>query len=432
MMGPQLRALGAATVDAVRGRPRGQLLEEIHRAATDPAFADDYTERGLRRLLAHARTTTSFYADMPEGAALADHPVLDKSDIREHTDRLLSRAFDRQELTTASTSGSTGAPLYVHQDPGKRRRRAADALYYGLAAGYRTGMRLYYLKVWSGRNRRHPLVHRLRNVVPVDVMTMDDTAVARLLHRLRRERSSSAIVAYSSALELVARHLHAADTPGTYRVATVIAQSESLPDHAREIIAGHLGAPVYARYGNEEVGILGQQLDPGRPEYTLNRATAHVEILKLHADTPVDDGELGRIVVTDLHNYAMPLIRYDTGDLGRFALSPDGSPDRTRLARVEGRTADQIFDTEDRPVSPHILVAFFWRYPGIHQAQLEQTDRGTYILRLNALPDVATDDIVTELRGVLGASAAVAVERVDGIPVLRSGKRRPVVSSYRP
>jgi len=88
-----------------------------------------------------------------------------------------------------------------------------------------------------------------------------------------------------------------------------------------------------------------------------------VEILALNRDQPAEPGEIGRIVVTDLHNRAMPIIRYDTGDVGAFATTSDGAPDPDRLAIVEGRRLDRIYAADGHPVSSFIFYKAIWSTP---------------------------------------------------------------------
>ena len=74
---------------------------------------------------------------------------------------------------------------------------------------------------------------------------------------------------------------------------------------------------VYARYSNIENGIIAQQ-NQNKDDYLINSASYHIDIYSLQNDSLLKHGELGRIVVTDFFNKGMPLIKYDTGDVGRL------------------------------------------------------------------------------------------------------------------
>ena len=89
----------------------------------------------------------------------------------------------------------------------------------------------------------------------------------------------------------------------------------------KENLEKHFNTKVVSRYSNEEMGILAQQSNIEQNNaFNINWASYYVEILKMDTNEKANLGELGRIVITDLFNFSMPLIRYDTGDLGVFEL----------------------------------------------------------------------------------------------------------------
>ncbi len=75
----------------------------------------------------------------------------------------------------------------------------------------------------------------------------------------------------------------------------------------------------------------------------LNRANCYIEVLKFDSDEQVAPGELGRIVVTDFTNYAMPMIRYDIGDVATIGETHNGI--LLSLDNLSGRKTDMIFKT---------------------------------------------------------------------------------------
>lgn len=136
-------------------------------------------------------------------------------------------------------------------------------------------------------------------------------------------------------------------------------------------------------------------------------------------------------MVTDLHNRAMPFIRYDTGDVGSFAVDAHGEVDDTVLATVAGRTLDSLFDTAGRSINPMAVPELTDH--DLRQYQLVQTGPGAYTLRLNADRDARRDGrIREEFLRLLGRDADVVVEYVDEVPLLASGKRQIVVSQWQP
>ena len=112
---------------------------------------------------------------------------------------------------------------------------------------------------------------------------------------------------------------------------------ETIPDGARDFIYERLGARVAAIYSCQEIGTIACEC-AAVPHYHVAAENALVEILDENGHE-VAPGELGRVAVTGLYNYAMPFIRYDLGDL---ALAGEASCRCGRalpiITRIEGRT----------------------------------------------------------------------------------------------
>lgn len=141
----------------------------------------------------------------------------------------------------------------------------------------------------------------------------------------------------------------------------------------------------------------------------------------------VPNGQLGRIVVTDLFNYAMPMIRYDTGDLGVLVQKDN----KTYLSEVQGRKLDALYDTEGQIVSSYIMYKNMWQYPEINQYQLIQTHQKKYLFKVNAPKGFEKEiQLIEEFKSFLGQDADFEVVYVDEIPLLDSGKRRKTVNLY--
>ena len=158
-----------------------------------------------------------------------------------------------------------------------------------------------------------------------------------------------------------------------------------------------------------------------------------IELLNFDNDTQVANGEMGRIVVTDLFNYGMPIIRYDTGDI---AIREDNGKCDWRgaiFSKVLGRKVDFIYSTNDEIISPHVITNTMWKYPDINQFQFIQKSQFNFILKLNAtvLEPAIEKDIDINFKSYLGENANIDFEYVEEIPVLNSGKRKKIVNEYK-
>ena len=176
-----------------------------------------------------------------------------------------------------------------------------------------------------------------------------------------------------------------------------------------------------------ELGILGQDMGNGS-EYILNWGSYYFETLKLDSDKPTEMGEAGRIVITDLFNYAFPMIRYDTGDLG--VLDKSNPNELPKLKEIYGRVRDCVYATDGRLISPAKVSVMMWGSDGVKQWQFIQKTKDNYILKLNCEKKVDTETYVKKFKGLLGESADIEVQLVDEIPVTSSNKRRAVICNY--
>jgi phenylacetate-CoA ligase len=184
--------------------------------------------------------------------------------------------------------------------------------------------------------------------------------------------------------------------------------------------------PVVSRYSNMENGFIANQRK-GELEYRINTASFIVEILDMNSDKVVPEGSVGRIVVTDLFNKAMPLIRYDTGDIGSKVIING----EQYLNTIEGRKTDLIYNTNGLPVSVHIISNTMWEYDDLNQYQFIQVGKEHYIMKLNFDGDFTKEKQLEEkLKSYLGNNANIVFEYVKEIPVLHSGKRKYIANEY--
>jgi phenylacetate-CoA ligase len=407
------------------------ILFEIRDASSDKAV--QRREKDLSDLLSHAVSTTRFYKDKKGFSSLADFPVINKSVVRGAFDSLVSSKFEQSELIPVVTSGSTGTPFKVYHDRNKRLRNSADAIVFAQMAGYTVGDRLISMKTFVRGTKKKPLNYWMENTIPVDVIKLNDIQIDALLRQMENNRSTYIIVGYSSALDLVSKYVER-NNYGTINaeVTSVIAISETLNGYTKKILQKYFGARVLSRYSNLENGIIAQQELAASGRYIINTASYVVEILKMDSDEQAERGQMGRIVVTDLFNYGLPLIRYDTGDVG--TLSQDSSnKGNMYLDIVEGRKLDLLYDTNGNLVSCTIVLNHMRQYPEIRQYQLIQEGPIEYTLKINA-GDTFTGEVklINELKTYLGEDSIFRVEYVDEIPLLSSAKRKAIASNYSP
>ncbi|MBL0356313.1 MAG: phenylacetate--CoA ligase family protein [Chitinophagaceae bacterium] len=418
--------------DAMKGSPvRRHYADIAMLLESNIDVTDRIKQQKLAALLKHATATTPFYQQYNGQVTLHHFPVINKTLIRENFEAFSSSAFTKEQQVPTVTSGSTGTPFKVLHHADKKKRNSADTMYFAQRAGYTVGDRLLYMKIWSANNKKARLQGWMQNMVPVDVITFNDAAIEKLLKQMESDDSTFAFLGYSSALELICRYL---DKKNSGKVkatlSSAISMSETLNDYTKKTIEKYFGVPVYSRYSNLENGILAQQVPGSEHTYLVNTASYVLEIFKMDEDVPAAAGELGRIVVTDLYNYAMPLIRYDTGDIGRLSPGKDKAGN-SYLETVEGRKLDLLFATDGSLVSSYIVYKNMWQYTEILQYQLVQYGAKDYVFKINMDGAFTKEEkLVQEFKQYLGQDANFTVEYVDEIPLLSSGKRKKIANTY--
>lgn len=387
--------------------------------------------KALTDLLNHAVATTDFYKGKRDYHDLTDFPIINKSIVRNSFNAFLSCEFTESSLIPVVTSGSTGTPFKIYQDPNKKLRNSADAIYFAENSGYTIGYRLFYLKIFVKEKMKSRFAYWMENTIPIDVLRLTDEEIEKFLNQIESTKSPYAIIGYSSALERVCKYLdHKRYGKLKTDIRSVIAISETLNDYTKASIEEHFGVRSVSRYSNLENGIIAQQNISSNGKYLINTASYVIEILKFDTDEPAEPGQLGRIIVTDLYNYGMPMIRYDTGDVGIISQEREHNGN-LYLSKVEGRKLDLLYDTKGNLISSYLVYKNMWKYTEIIQYQLIQEGLKEYTFKINSNEAFNREsNLINEFKEYLGQDAIFTVVYVSEIPLLSSGKRKFIINHY--
>lgn len=390
----------------------------------------------LRNLLDYARENTEFYKKI-EGYDITAYPVMSKSMLIAHHSEIAVRAEiipgQKGEVFIQRTSGSTGNPLAMPQDTRKRQRRIAEIKFMVGMLGYQSHEKMIHLRTWDNLTRRPEDMEEKDNIYPFDIKCLSEDRL-KLLCDLINEKEAVYLRGYASTLGKLA------DTAIKYgysfpTLRLVVATSESLEDDVRQQAQTAFGCNIVSQYANEECGVLAQEGIPTLPKDNkmyFNWAGYYIEILKMDEDTPAEYGEIGRIVLTDFHNHAFPLIRYDTGDTCILLPPDEKSNGYPIMGKLYGRRFDLTYATDGTPIYPLAYGRILKNYDVISSWQFVQKGKMDYslILVLKHEDDESVADMVKQIKSFLGKDANIIIERVSEIPLLRSGKRKPVKNEW--
>lgn len=260
-----LRRVAYWNHDRLSGGNVAGYLREIHSHFNNgtPDTLAEYREQKLRPLMGHAVKTTAFYAPYHAATSLSDFPIIDKNRILDNFDAFRSEALLNAPVFLVATSGSTGVHFRLYQDRGKKFRNTADTLYFAQTTGYDVGHKFYYLRAWDTvvHGKKSAVLSFIQNVKKVNVNTLDETTVEKLIAELKRDqRSSINFIGYPSAFEVILAFLDE-NQPGLRlnNVISIIGIGEPLDSHSQARMMKYFKCPVVSRYSNNEMGILAQQ-----------------------------------------------------------------------------------------------------------------------------------------------------------------------------
>jgi phenylacetate-CoA ligase len=394
----------------------------------------------LRPLLEHAGRQVPYYRDLfrqvgfdPRGlrrlADLGALPTLTRSTLKTEGPRMLAEDAPATVIHKSWTGGTTGVPMEFWRDRRFDLHFEAGAWMSDMVAGRRFGSRTVYM--WGAARDINPYkgFHGkartlLRNESMIDTHFVSDDDLDRH-HRFLERRPPDVLVAYASTINLLAAYLERRGLRPRYPRISLISTAEALEPDVRARLERVFTAPLFDRYGSREVGLIAYECEQHQGLH-LNMSDLHLEIIGADASEP------GEVVITTFHNYAMPLIRYELGDLALLANEACGCG-RTapRLRRVTGRKMQHFINAAGQSVEAYGLVLEARRSPHLREFQLIQEDARHLRLLVAPLPSCTPEHLAwlrTEVLRQMGAECDLVIDQVSQIPVPMSGKRQQLVS----
>lgn len=393
-----------------------------------PAELRQLQLRRLRRLLAHATDHVGYWRErLAEAGVSADDvhgledlqrvPILGKDALRENLCfDLVSDGSDKRGMVKLTTSGATGEPQAVFVDRLQRDTRWANLMRHREWAGWRPGapwVRIdHRLPLPSGTV---PLRDRLRRMLAgsdvLVVEALDPAHVRELAERIRRLRPAL-VEADAEVLRCLAEMRPGAeDEPWA---PALVSTGQTLDADLRALLARRLAPRVFDRYGAREVGPIAQQCEAG--SWHVNAESLVVEIVR--GDRAVAPGESGELVVTDLTNRCVPLLRYRVGDLAvmseRVCECGRGLP---VLERVTGRDEHVVRARGERRVPAGVFADLFapWEF-AVERWRVVQTAPDRIVVQVARRPRFTRDTeeaLRRALVDVIGPGVAVELEWTD-------------------
>lgn len=409
---------------------------------------DEFRLTRLKRVVRHAYGQVPAYRRFmdehgvtPEDIRTLDDirklPLLSKDQVRENLYfDLFADNHKKSEMLRIATSGSTGQPFVIYADRYQLEMRMASTLRAAEWTGWQFGDRqarlwhqtigLSLAQIWK---ERIDAAFMRRLFIPA--FELRDDNIREFIENVRDHRPVL-VDGYAESLNFLAQYARARGIPG-FRPKAVMSSAQILPEQTRKIIEQEFGAEVFDKYGAREFSGIAYE-DSSHSGHLVMAESYIVELLK--DGRPAQPGEIGEVVITDLHNMHVPIIRYRLGDLAEAI--DDSEPTTTgrafpRIGRIEGRTQSLVVTPQGTWLPGAFFAHFIKDYEHVvRHYQLVQEARDHLVLKIvptEGCTNTLIEDLVNGLRPWVGGDAMrIDVELVAEIPLVRTGKRTQVVS----
>lgn len=426
--------------DAKEGGVRMKEMQNIQNLQfqSDEALSQYQLDR-LKVLIDHARKNSPWYREKFSalGLTLDDFksvkdleklPVTTKLDIRNNGDAFIADGVDKSELVTAKTGGSTGVSLNLHFDEDCQKLRNGAQGFADNLAGWHPGDKIAAL--WGNPPVAVTAKEKLRSILLertkyLDTMDLNPETMGGFANEWQAFKPDvlfgHAHSIYIFAKYLIKENIKLSSPKG------IVATSMMLLEHEREVIKQAFSAQVTNRYGCEEVGLIACECEQHNG---MHINTPHIVLECVDDnDNPVPFGTSGKLVITDLNNFAMPLIRYRIEDVGiltdRQCKCGRALP---LLEKLEGRVADFLKKLDGGLVGGVSLVErTLTKIPGLEQMQIIQEQLDKIIINRVKGQDFnqeTDNELLKEMHVVFGDAVEININDIKEMPQEASGKYR--------
>jgi len=408
---------------------------------------NELRDRRLRRIVQYAAKTVPYYRDFFQKERINPRqirtvgdldrlPLVDKHELRKDSSRFLSNSSHGKNAIAFLTSGSTGLPLNIHHDPnsllaniafGERQREVITGIC-GRKVGYKEALISYdgcvSTKVWDFYERKTYIpVRPKRLLIPIS------KTVQSVVDELNRFRPNI-LIGYGSYLEAFFKTIHSQGVSMHFPQALLYG-GDAMTSAGRDFIEEKFSIPVLSTYQAMECFKIGFFCE-NREDFHLHEDLCHVKIVNAAGERVAND-EKGEVVISNLVNRGTVLLNYRLGDIASIS-SRKCSCGRTLslLSEIEGRVEDIIVLPDGQFVHPRVVWSIFKHKNEVLQYQLIQHELLRFELKLVTGGQEAQNgilqQILTDLRDVLGESSTIEAEFYNELPRQNRGKFRSVMS----
>lgn len=355
-----------------------------------------YQAKSLQQLLQHVADTVPYYRrifsenniaidTIKDIEQLKQLPILSKSDIVKYSQQLHSNKCTRFK-SEKTTGGSTGQAVTISKNANAlARERAVTWRAYkwaGIGIGDKQA-RFWGVPLNTKRKLFYQAIDYISNRTRLSAFNLNQRSFENYYRKLVKLQPAY-LYGYVSMIVDFATFINENNYPIIPGLKCIITTSEVLNQGSRKTIETAFQSKVFNEYGCGEVGSIAHECEYGNMHIMSENVIVEID----HSDSP--DETSGRIIVTDLHNYVMPLIRYDIGDYATLSNKAcECGRNLPVIEKIHGRAYDVIKDPDGNKYHPEALMYIFEdlksKNMGIKQFQVIQ--KGIDLLEISIIKD---------------------------------------------
>ncbi|PWR71784.1 capsule biosynthesis protein CapK [Methanospirillum stamsii] len=409
---------------------------------SNPDLLSSFIMQKRDELYLHAYYHTRYYNQVFQKIGLikngkVDHekipeiPILTKDIIRNNNQNLISDDSHKRKFFYNSSGGSTGEPIRLIQDDYYLKwRNATNNFYYQNILNVDEPM-VKKVILWGserdlfkgGIDFKTRLQNKLTNSVFLNSFKMTEEDISKNIQKINSFKPEI-LRGYAGSLFELCNYAEQKKI-SLYSPKIIVSAAENLSDRMRATIESNFGTKVFNFYGSREVSNLSGECEKGLLHSF--QFWNYIEVLDNY-NQKVKEGEEGKIIVTNLFNYSMPLIRFEIGDMA--ILGPEtcscGSVLPT-LKKVTGRITDHFTLENGAIIHGEYFSHLFYLKDWVKSFQVIQEDYSLIRIKIvikDKINLIDQADIEEKIKLVMGSNSIITWEIVKTIPKTQSGKYR--------
>jgi phenylacetate-CoA ligase len=405
---------------------------------------DSFQWMRLEKLLIHCWNNVPFYkkhwqkagiqniGDIKNLQDFSKLPILTKQDVSDNYDELIPESAKGKNIKKA-TGGSTGQPFKFELD--ELSNDARQAIMWRGYGWLHAGLGAKSLFLWGDnvgristfRKIKEALYHRFYHRRMVSTFDMNIEHMDKYTKEINQYKPET-IVSYVNPLYEVAKYINKQKVK-VHSPISLLTGAEPLYEYQRQAIEQAFQTKVYNTYGCREFMLIAAECEK---QSGLHINIDHLVVETLNEDKAKITGEAGDIVITDLMNYGMPLIRYLNGDRATISNSPCccGNP-LPMIEKINGRKLDVIKTKSGQMIPGELFPHLFKEFEGLTKFQIKQSHIDSLDIYLVVNEKFRAEDkqaIILEINKYSKDELEFNFHMVNDIPLTSSGKYRVTIS----